>query len=321
MVETAILDQRSTLIQAAKAEIEDFRWLLDSDVRSFLITRSRSLVNKPSAGSMAARLRLTPFKEARQFIRQGLVGKKDACTLSRRTNVACWKSRLRVPTPNKMVTGGLYLMSPATHTIGPWTLATPFVWLGHDLQHPFPVWKALGKRLPPGVLLSASQIMERAWFRQDAYARGVHAALEHQGPVFLDSGGYHVQRTGRASMSTLELLAIQDRLRPDIGSVLDVPLNPVGGPGTNTRRWRQTLANTTSMVERRRGPILAPVLHAYSPTLARRRCNEIRSILPNPLIICVGSLVPLLRGSGIADRFAAQRDESRFHSRCGRLPA
>ena len=214
-----------------------------------------------------------------------------------------------------MVTGGLYLMSPATHTIGPWTLATPFVWLGHDLQHPFPVWKALGKRLPPGVLLSASQIMERAWFRQDAYARGVHAALEHQGPVFLDSGGYRVQRTGRASMSTLELLAIQDRLRPDIGSVLDVPLNPVGGPGTNTRRWRQTLANTTSMVKHARGPILAPVLHAYSPTLARRRCNEIRSILPNPLIICVGSLVPLLRGSGIADRFAARRNESRFHSR------
>src|ERR1700694_3513303 len=191
--------------------------------------------------------------------------------------------------------------------LGSFALDTPTVWLGHDIKNPFHVWKSLSGSF--GVILSAHQVFERQWFRQIASDIGVHKALGFDGPVFLDSGGFQLQRRPELNSSPRRLLDLQAAIRPDVTATLDYPLDPCATTSTNRGRWIKTLRSAEVMRRHSDGMVLAPVLHTYSVRAVATRVNELKTIFQKPPFWCLGSLVPFFHGSYIGSRFATQTDK------------
>jgi queuine/archaeosine tRNA-ribosyltransferase len=176
------------------------------------------------------------------------------------------------------------------------------LWLGHDVKNPFHVWESVNGC--SGVFLNAHQVLERRWFREAATDAGVHRALNFNGPVFLDSGGFQLQRRPEQKISATEVLELHGAIRPDLGAVLDYPLDPCASATTNRRRWIKSIRSAEFMHNHPNGTSLAPVLHAYSCCSVRRRVNMLETIFQHPPVWCLGSLVPLFHGSYIGLRFA-----------------
>lgn len=200
------------------------------------------------------------------------------------------------------VTADASLAATRSAYVGTYRLLTPMIWLGHDLKNPYHVWETLPDC--PGVLVNASQIADRKWFRKLASASGIHDALHFRGPVFLDSGGFQLQNGGRKNLTIEFVLETQRAVRPDLAAVLDFPLSPRASDDANRRRWSKTVQATELMNTAGTGIQLAPVIHTYSPTAVATRAHQIRQILPASDFWCIGSLVPLLRGSYLGGRFA-----------------
>jgi queuine/archaeosine tRNA-ribosyltransferase len=190
--------------------------------------------------------------------------------------------------------------------IGAHKIETPTIWLGHDLKHPFPVWKSV--RACPGVMFSAFQVLERRWFREAAARVGVHRALQFDGPVFLDSGGFQLQRHPERQSSPATVIELSLALRPDICAILDYPLDPCGTDQANHRRWAKTVQSTRYTCSRVNHSSVAPVLHSFSVNTIAPRMAKLRSLCGRPAIWCFGSLVPLFHGSYIGSRFAENDD-------------
>src|SRR5689334_24102234 len=182
------------------------------------------------------------------------------------------------------------LRTDKTMHLGDHTLTAPMMWLGHDLKSRLCLWDRVQHF--PGILISAHQILmpNRSFFRNSS-KKGLHSYLGYDGPIFLDSGGFHFQQDGSASMGLDELLSAQVHLRPDLAAVLDLPLHPQASSRENARRWCQTLRNTEQMLKHREQLRLALVLHVYNLRDLNRRCQELRNLDPNPTVVCVGSLV------------------------------
>lgn len=188
------------------------------------------------------------------------------------------------------------------------SLGAPRMWLGHDLKSRLRVWTRV--RDCPGIMLSAHQVlMSNESFLRKSGRQGVHSYLEYQGPIFLDSGGFHFQQSGNVSTGVADLVRTQAALRPDLTAVLDIPLHPQASTEENGRRWRQTLRNTEQMLARSGGS-LAVVVHSYNASHAQRRCQQLRRLTPDPPVVCIGSLVPLLRGQGVAKKFVSRNGEA-----------
>jgi queuine/archaeosine tRNA-ribosyltransferase len=194
------------------------------------------------------------------------------------------------------------------------TISCPILWLGHDQKHPFKVWKYLdGCQC---VMPSAHQFFERPEFFRLAATQGIHAAMEHTGHVFLDSGGYQFQRKEAVQITAEDVLNLYEKVSPDIGAVLDVPLNPLDTPARNWRRWQKTLEHTAYMYQNNDSCTLVPVIHTYNISAVHRRYEQLHNIFPNPLIVAIGSLVPFMRGSYIGKRFT--RSDSTLSVTCQR---
>jgi 7-cyano-7-deazaguanine tRNA-ribosyltransferase len=189
--------------------------------------------------------------------------------------------------------------------IGRHTVTVPMMWLGHDLKSRLRVWRQVHDNLS-GILISAHQVLMRdRRFRQRFVEQGLRSCLGFAGPIFLDSGGFHFQQQGSTSVAVDELMLAYSELQPDLVAVLDLPLHPRASIRENSRRWRQTVANTERMLERRGLPPLAIVIHSYNLGHVERRCQELRNLVPHPLVVCIGSLVPILRARGVGKRFGA----------------
>ncbi len=201
-----------------------------------------------------------------------------------------------------------YHKPPSATPAGECQIKTPMLWIGHDLKHPINVWRDLPSC--PGVMVSAFQILRCQSFRRAALQKGLRSTLNFRGPVFIDSGGFLSQRSGRSGVDIDDLLELYRALAPDVAAVLDVPMHPLASNSSNFRRWQTTLANATYMGQRDQRLPLAPVLHTYNPAVVSRRSKQLKRVLPNHRVLCLGSLVPLFRASHIGERFVSRRSRS-----------
>jgi queuine/archaeosine tRNA-ribosyltransferase len=195
------------------------------------------------------------------------------------------------------------------------SIQSPVIWLGHDQKHPFRVWKYLDSC--DGIMVSAHQFLERPGFYRLAATEGIHGAMEHSGLVFLDSGGYQFQRSKECRITAADVLSMNKQLRPDLGAVLDVPLNPEASSSGNWRRWQKTLKYTAYMHQNNGCCTLVPVIHTYSLEAVERRCQELIDVFPEPSLVAIGSLVPLIRGNYLG-RKCMTRNGSRLTALCQR---
>jgi 7-cyano-7-deazaguanine tRNA-ribosyltransferase len=157
-------------------------------------------------------------------------------------------------------------------------------------------------------MLSAHQIIMKSSFRDSAFQMGLREALGFRGPIFFDSGGFLSQKLGSCAVSADQVLAVYEDLKPDIAAVLDMPLSPLLPSATNRHRWKITLSNTEYMRARSSSIEIVPVIHAYNSSYLDKRHEELKRIVGDPSFLCVGSFVPLLRGSYVGSRFSDKRN-------------
>ena len=200
----------------------------------------------------------------------------------------CWKSRLQA---EKMLLPGVPIRQKLK--VGSSRLDLPVVWLGHDLKHPYPVWRVVPGCC--GVVVNAYQMYERSGFRRLAEKEGLQKALGFEGPIFVDSGGFQLM-TGTARFGKSSLLKLYRRLKPSMAAVLDIPAMPGKNESESKRRWRRTLENTSWMYGNAGTLSLVPVVHVADDGVFAQRCADLRRIAPSPPMICIGGLVPALRG-------------------------
>ncbi len=182
------------------------------------------------------------------------------------------------------------------------SITTPVIWLGHDLFQSIKVWNHLD--YCPGLMLNAYNFYQKPRVTEKAKNIGIKKMLNFKGNIFLDSGGFLFQRTGKSKVDVNDLLILYKELVPEFAAILDIPLSPLATNTSNYRRWTKTIQNTRYMFESNSLLNLIPILHTYNKNLVQKRLEQIRQINPALKILGVGSLVPLFMNSFIGDKFS-----------------
>lgn len=177
---------------------------------------------------------------------------------------------------------------------------TPVFWLGNEIGGiPMP-WKLFEVDT---VMLNAYEIMSAPKLKE-MKENGIHKYVKHDKLIMMDSGGFLFQKKEKVSINAEAILEIYENLKPDIGIVLDHPIDPSKDDNTNYKRWLKTLENTKFMLENSSEIALLPVVHGYSRENLKIACKELKKI-DCPKAIGIGSLVPLItsRNSRVEKQF------------------
>ena len=183
---------------------------------------------------------------------------------------------------------------------------TPILWLGHNFKGPLNVWEERRVRMP-GVLVNACEVMKLPNLDQSVYEPGMHSYLNFTGPVMMDSGGYLFQKHKRLGISASSIAEIYKEARIDIGVALDHPLDPSLPTHKNKIRWHRTLRNIELMAISASSYEFMPVVHGYTLNALMVACKELKSLLGDPSLVGVGSLVPLIKNSYLGNGFRYDR--------------
>lgn len=171
------------------------------------------------------------------------------------------------------------------------TVETPLLWLGHTIKGNPKPWKSFPMET---LLVNAYDIVSHPNACQSIQKNGIHRFLAYNGLVMMDSGGFLFQQKNKLDVSPNTILDLYHLANPDIGVILDYPLNPLQSYYINYRRWKKTIDNTIYMYQNNGTSVLMPVLHGYTLRKLRNACREIKKIDDDPKIIGLGSLVPLI---------------------------
>ena len=167
------------------------------------------------------------------------------------------------------------------------------MWFGHNLKNPIPFWEFFDGNY--GILLNAYHILSRPTIYRRFADKGIKETLNFKGKVFIDSGGFLFQLNREMDVSAKEILELYKDIKGDLKVILDQPLNPNVSVTSNRKRWVKTFTNTEIMLKY--DPNVVPVLHGYTPRQIKVRAKELKKLIPKSKFVCVGSLVPLFKGS------------------------
>jgi len=190
-----------------------------------------------------------------------------------------------------------------------YTIKTPIIWFGHNFDGPVCVWQNKNKRREGvKVLVNACEVISRPLLAKSICEQGLRNYLGYNGPVMMDSGGFLFQKNRNLNASPLEISNLYDRASIDIGVSLDHPFDPTLSDFENKKRWECTLRNTELMASYAKSYAFMPVIHGYTLRSLTLACNQIKRMLGNPPLVGLGSLVPLMKGSYVRDRFNYRRE-------------
>ena len=187
-------------------------------------------------------------------------------------------------------------------TLNGYKIQTPVLWIGHSFYDPVRYWKETRLKFP-GLLVNACQILNKPHIAQSISKRGLDNFLSYDGPIMMDSGGFLFQKNKRMNVKPDTIVELYKETKIDIGVVLDHPLNPSLSKYRNKRRWERTLRNTETMMKAGGTFEFMPVVHGYTINDLKSACRQLRSILGEPTLIGIGSLVPLLKTSHLDNGF------------------
>ena len=143
--------------------------------------------------------------------------------------------------------------------------------------------------------------------RERAERDGLHRLLGFDGTVMTDSGAFQQHAYGSVEVGPEEIIAFQNRIGSDIGTVLDVFTEPNATEPEAAAALRETVERTRAARLAREGLLAAPVQGGPYPDLraeAAARASEFGDVL------AVGGVVPLLeqyRFAELARAIAAAR--------------
>jgi len=169
---------------------------------------------------------------------------------------------------------------------------------------------------PSDVILSPSEIrrefgadliMTNAYlmllhFENEAVRLGVHDFLKYDGPIMMDSGGYQILRYGAIDVRPEEIIGFQDKIAPDIATILDVPTGAWVDRERAAETVRITLERAKQTIELRSNPNVmwcGPVQGGTFSDLVAESATEIGKL--DFQLHAIGSPVELLENYRYAD--------------------
>jgi 7-cyano-7-deazaguanine tRNA-ribosyltransferase len=166
---------------------------------------------------------------------------------------------------------------------------TPVFWIGNEINGIPRPWELFEVDT---VMLNAYEIMSAPKLKE-MEDKGIHKYLKHDKLIMMDSGGFLFQKKDKMSINAKAILEIYEKVKPDMGVVLDHPIDPSKDDNTNYKRWLKTLKNTKFMLENSTEIALLPVVHGYTCEHLKIACEELKRLVC-PKAIGIGSLVPLI---------------------------
>lgn len=128
----------------------------------------------------------------------------------------------------------------------------------------------------------------------DANLRGQVGA---GGELMVDSGGFVLMKNPEAGWGVEDVASMYDKINVDRLVCLDHPPLPKDNAEARDAKYRATLDNLRHL-QARFGDTVVPVIHGMD---ARERLDNAAlaaELMPNPDLVALGGLVPLLQRSG-----------------------
>jgi tRNA-guanine family transglycosylase len=185
------------------------------------------------------------------------------------------------------------------------SIKTPLLWLGHPMGYPPKPWEHFHMDT---VMVNAYDFINKPSLYEKVCKKGIHKLLGFEGLIMMDSGGFIFQKKEKIDIEPSKIIELYEKSKPDIGVVLDHPLSPEASDSNNQKRWNNTLKNTDFMIKNNGKIALMPVLHGYSLKELKIACDQIKNINEDPMLIGLGSLVPLLFTMKGSNRFKDPRN-------------
>jgi hypothetical protein len=172
----------------------------------------------------------------------------------------------------------------------------PIVWLGQSVR------TTIVTKRYPGLatecwMVSLGDAIHRPRLIERVFCGDLRERLSVRGPIMLDSGGFTMMMQNRG-LRVSEVAKIYDRTCADLCISLDVPAGRGERKNTRKRKYEETRANLAQLVQSIDTSKLVPVVHGADLEDIVCNCQAIADILPEPTLICIGGLVPLLRSTG-----------------------
>jgi len=178
-----------------------------------------------------------------------------------------------------------------TIQLGQRQLPTPAFFLGHPLGLKPEPWREFKV---DSLMVNAFNVAQNGNLDEIWAAGGVHKFLHFSGPLLMDSGGFQFRELRTVDWDPGFVLEVFHLTRPDIGVVLDHPLDQMVSKAGYERRWEKTLKNTRYMMRENGRVPLMPAVHGYDLRGLARACSDLTQLC-RPQCVAIGSLVPLLR--------------------------
>jgi len=174
-------------------------------------------------------------------------------------------------------------------------LATPVLFHGTILNGKPEPWIYFKEKHPNtnirGLMINAYEIISSQRHKESIFSEGIHQFLNFDGIIFMDSGGFLIQKNQNFSINVDDVIEVYRKSSPDMIVSLDYPLSPTSSEEENIKNWKKTLENYEIM--RKEFPNIVPVIHGYSKKQIKLACDAISAYEPS--FLGIGSLVPLMR--------------------------
>jgi len=177
------------------------------------------------------------------------------------------------------------------------------LWLGHDFKNPLYPWEYFNTS--QDIMISAYQLLQRPNLIKMLKYAGLHDSLRCKGRIFLDSGAFAQKNAPLSALSTNSLINLQRDIKANFYSILDIPLSITDSSAKNHRRWKNTIKNGIDMKNKWAPGSLIPIFHGFSSNAIKFRSSQMLEIWKKPQMIAIGSLVPLLKGNFIGNKFSS----------------
>ncbi|HEC93733.1 MAG TPA: tRNA-guanine transglycosylase [Candidatus Atribacteria bacterium] len=165
---------------------------------------------------------------------------------------------------------------------------TPLLMFGYRIGDRPKAW--LNKDINiDSLMLNAYEFVKNNGRSEKVLEQGIHAFLNFNKFVIMDSGGFYFLKSGNIDVQPLQILEYMEKSGCDMGVTLDFPLE-YSNKKENKKRIEITVKNSNKMIEESKIPLMT-VIHGFS---SRQIDYFTEKLNYDPEIIGLGSQAGLL---------------------------
>jgi tRNA-guanine family transglycosylase len=185
-----------------------------------------------------------------------------------------------------------------THLVlpGHGKIGLPLVWLGQSVRT-----TVVTRRYPSLAgecwMVSLGDAVHRPRLIDAVFRSNIRERIAVDGPLMLDSGGFTMMMK-KQSLSIETVANIYKHAQAELCITLDLPPTAIDNARARSRKYERTRENLARLVDVIGQRRLIPVVHGMTECEVEKNCSVVAQLVPNPSMVCLGGLVPLLRRNG-----------------------